>query len=175
MSNPTAQKNRLAHIEKRNKPDFSPSPIRSCSHLPNLPLKLFLFFIMRHPKAMEWENRLKTVFDEIDAELEQLYGDQFSLHPARRAEGTTSSPEMDGLFNVGASYSAGFGSKFGPGYVVDIRLSTLDRVPSELKTEIRDKVQAMLFEKLPIAFPGKNLQVDREHKHLRIHGNLSLD
>ncbi|MBN2704496.1 MAG: hypothetical protein JXR23_09825 [Pontiellaceae bacterium] len=130
---------------------------------------------MRHPKAMEWENRLKAVFDEIDAELEQLYGDRFSLHPARRAEGTTSNPEMDGLFNVGASYSAGFGSKLGPGYVVDIHLSTLERVPAELKAEIRDKVQTMLADKLATAFPGKNLQVDRERKHLRIHGDLSLD
>lgn len=119
--------------------------------------------------------KLKSVFDEIDAELEEKYGDRFPLHPARRAEGTTSSPEMDGLFNVGASYSAGFGSKFGPGYVVNIHLSTLEHVPAELKTEIRDKVQTLLLEKLPIAFPGKNLQVDREHKHLRIHGNLSLD
>ncbi|MBN2684941.1 MAG: hypothetical protein JXR40_06650 [Pontiellaceae bacterium] len=124
---------------------------------------------------MAWEKRLKAVFDEIDVELEHLYGDRFRLHPARRAEGTTSNPEMDGLFNVGASYSAGFGSKFGPGYVVDIRLSTLEHVPAELKTEIRDKVQSMLIEKLPTAFPGKNLQVDRERKHLRIHGDLSLD
>lgn len=130
---------------------------------------------MRHIRAKTWEKRLKAVFDEIDVELEQLYGGRFRLHPARRPEGATSNPEMDGLFNIGASFSAGFGSKLGPGYVVDIHLSTLERIPAKLKTEIRDKVQFMLIEKLPIAFPARNLQVDRERKHLRIHGDLSLD
>lgn len=130
---------------------------------------------MRHHRATEWEKHLKSVFDEIDAELEDLYGDRFRLHPARSPEGTTSNPEMDGLFNVGASYSAGFGSKFGPGYSVDIQWSTLERIPAELRSEIRDRVQQMLREKLPAAFPGRQLHVDREHNHLRIHGDLSLD
>lgn len=129
---------------------------------------------MRHRKAKEWEKRLKTVFDKIDIELEQQYGDRFDRHPARPAHGSTSSREMDGLFNVGASYSAGFGSKLGPGYVVDIRLSTLQRIPKDLKLELRDKVQAMLIEALPDAFPGKELHVDTERSHLRIHGDLSF-
>jgi len=130
---------------------------------------------MRHRKAKAWENTLKSVFDEIDIELEGAYGDRFDLHPARPEHGTTSSREMDGLFNVGASYSAGFGSRFGPGYVVDIRLSTLQRIPKELKAELRDRVQAMLTAKLPEAFPCKKLHIDKERKHLRIHGDLSLD
>lgn len=130
---------------------------------------------MRHIRAKEWELRLKGVFDEIDAALENEYANQFARHPARPARGTTSNPEMDGLFNTGASYSAGFGSRLGQGYVVDIRLSTLQRVPKALKLELRDKVQAMLTEKLPVAFPGKDLQVHPERKHLRITGDLSLD
>ena len=129
---------------------------------------------MRHIKAKEWEKRLKGVFDQIDAELEAAYGDRFDRHPARAAHGSTSNREMDGLFNVGASYSAGFGSRFGPGYVVDIRLSTLQRIPKELKLELRDKVQALLCERLPAAFPGKQLHVEKERRHLRIHGDLSL-
>ena len=130
---------------------------------------------MRHQKAKKWEQRLKNVFDQIDVELEGAYGDRFDLHPARPEHGTTSSREMDGLFNVGASYSAGFGSRLGPGYVVDIRLSTLQRIPNELNAELRDRVQAMLAAKLPEAFPGKKLHIDKERKHLRIHGDLSLD
>jgi len=130
---------------------------------------------MRHRKAKAWEKRLKGVFDEIDQALEQRYGDRFPLHPARPETGTTSNPEMDGLFNVGASYSAGFGSKLGPGYVVDIRLSTLQHIPKGLTDKLRDAVEAMLIEKLPAAFPGKALQVEREARHLRIHGDLSLD
>lgn len=130
---------------------------------------------MRDHKAKEWELKLKSVFDEIDHELEDEYGNKYDLHPARAKRGTTSNPESDGLFNVGASYSAGFGSKYGPGYVVEIRLSTLERIGRQPKAEIRDKVQELLREKLPVAFPGKELHVDREFRHLRIHGDLSLD
>lgn len=130
---------------------------------------------MRHRKAIDWELRLKAVFDEIDTELEARYGDRFPLHPARQPEGSTSNPEMDGLFNVGASYSGGFGSRLGPGYVVEIKVSTLEHVPLRLKTELREHVQEMLREKLPAAFPGKNLFVDKERHHLRIYGDLSLD
>jgi hypothetical protein len=130
---------------------------------------------MRHIKAKDWELRLKKVFDEIDQDLEASYGDRFILHPARPPRDRTSNPEMDGLFNVGASYSAGFGSTFGPGYVVDIRISTLQRVPQELQDALRDKVQAMLMEKLPVAFPDQSLKVDQEGRHLRIHGDLRLD
>ncbi|VGO23311.1 hypothetical protein [Pontiella sulfatireligans] len=130
---------------------------------------------MRHQKAKAWEKKLKSVFDEIDAELEKQYSNRFNLHPSRSSEGTTSNPEMDGLFNVGASYSAGFGSKFGPGYVVEVRLSTLQRVPLELTSEMNEKVKALLSEKLPLAFPGKTLHIDNERHHLRIHGDLSLD
>jgi hypothetical protein len=130
---------------------------------------------MRHRKATEWEKRLKHVFDEIDIVLEHQYGDRLKRHPVRSAHGTTSNREMDGLFNVGAAYSAGFGSKNGPGYVVDIHLATLERIPRELEMELRDVVQHMLIEKLPSAFPGKELRVDKERRHLRIHGDLSLD
>ena len=130
---------------------------------------------MRHQKAIEWELKLKSVFDDIDAELEAKYGGRFRLHPARSEEGTTSNPEMDGLFNVGASYSAGFGSRLGAGYVVDIHISTLETIPVPLKTEVRDFVGERLREKLPTAFPGKELFVEKELNHLKIHGDLSLN
>ena len=130
---------------------------------------------MRHIKAKAWEQKLKRVFDEIDNVLEDEFGRKHDLHPARPERGATSSPSMDGLFNVGASFSAGYGSKFGPGYVVSIRVSTLERVSKELKLEVRDQVKTLLEEKLPAAFPGKELHVDRERDHLRIHGDLSLD
>jgi len=130
---------------------------------------------MRHQKAIHWEHQLKSVFDEIDSVLEKEYGERFPLHPTRQEEGRTSNPEMDGLFNVGASYSAGFGSRYGPGYVVDIRVATLRKVPRPFKSELREQVQKLLIEKLPAAFPGKKLSVDKERNHLRIHGDLSLD
>lgn len=130
---------------------------------------------MRHNRAIAWELRLKEVFDEIDALLEADYGNRFTLHPSRPGDGSTSNPEMDGLFNVGASYSAGLGSQYGPGYVVDIRLSTLQRIPDDLREELRNRVKAILEERLPGVFPGRQLHVDKEGQHLRIHGDLSLD
>lgn len=130
---------------------------------------------MRHIKAKKWEHQLKRVFDEIDTELEHAYGDRFPLHPARADRGETANPEMDGLFNVGASFSAGFGSPFGPGYVIEIRLATLQQIPTAFKEELREHTRLLLIEKLPLAFPEKRLFIDLEKNHLRIHGDLTLD
>jgi hypothetical protein len=130
---------------------------------------------MRNIRATAWELRLKTVFDKIDHRLETAYGHRFKIHPARPAEGRTSNPEMDGLFNVGASYSAGFGSEFGPGYVVEIRVSTLHTITSEFREKLRNNVQKWLVELLPDAFPNRELHVVKELNHLRIYGDLSLD
>lgn len=124
---------------------------------------------------MRWEGTLKSVFDTIDAELETEYGDRYSLHPSRPACGITANPEDDGLFNVGAAFSAGFGSKYGPGYVVEIRLSTLINVPAEVREEIKAKVFQRLENRLSTAFPGKELHVSEENGIIRIHGDLSLD
>ena len=130
---------------------------------------------MRGLRVAEWERRLKTVFDGIDHELEDVYGGQYNLHPSRAARGKTANPEDDGLFNVGAAFSAGFGSQFGPGYVVDIRLSTLEKVPADIREKIKQEVFQKLEQRLPKTFPGKILHVSEEHGNIRIHGDLSLD
>jgi hypothetical protein len=130
---------------------------------------------MRGYKTRQWEKTLKTVFDEIDHELESQYADHWPRHPSRPAHGTTGNPESDGLFNVGAAFSAGFGSKLGPGYTVEIRLSTLKNVSDDLKTEMKNMVMKRLNEKLPAAFPGKNLRASEDNNMIRIHGDLSLD
>ena len=124
---------------------------------------------------MQWEETLKRVFDEMDAELETEYGGRYPLHPARPKHGATANPEDDGLFNVGAAFSAGFGSKTGPGYVVEIRIATLKRVPEAIRSEIKQKIFQGLEKRLPQAFPGKELHVSEENGVLRIHGDLSLD
>lgn len=124
---------------------------------------------------MKWESTLKSVFDTIDHDLEAEYGTRYVLHPSRPARGMTANPEDDGLFNVGAAFSAGFGSKYGPGYVVEIRLATLRTVPPEVRAEIKEKVFQSLEKRLPEAFPGKALHVSEENGLIRIHGDLSLD
>lgn len=130
---------------------------------------------MRSREAMQWEETLKSVFDAIDQELEDQYSGRYVLHPSRPKHGITANPEDDGLFNVGAAFSAGYGSKFGPGYVVEIRLSTLRNVPAEIRAEIKEKVFQGLEKRLPEAFPGKVLHVSEENGIIRIHGDLSLD
>lgn len=124
---------------------------------------------------MQWEETLKGVFDTLDHELEAEYGARYTLHPSRPVRGATANPEDDGLFNVGAAFSAGFGSKYGPGYVVEIRLSTLKNVPDEVRNEIKAKVFQGLEKRLSLAFPGKELHVSAENGLIRIHGDLSLD
>ena len=124
---------------------------------------------------MKWERTLKAIFDEIDHELEAQYSGQWPLHPARPKRGKTSNPEHDGLFNVGAAFSVGIGSKYGPGYTVEIRTSTLKNVPADIRTKIKQQVFQTLEEKLPLAFPEKELHVSEENGIIRIHGDLSLD
>lgn len=129
---------------------------------------------IRHPKAIAWEQKLSEIFDEIDAELEAAYGDRYPLHPARAAKGKASNPEHDGLFNLGAAFSAGYGSKHGAGYVVRLRLATLTHVPKAVIEEIEDVVVGRLRKELPKAFPGRDLTVSRDGPVFKIHGDLSL-
>lgn len=128
----------------------------------------------RHPKVVEWEQRLKQVFDKIDAELETGYGGRYPLHPARAQRGRTANPEHDGLFNLGAAFSAGYGSQHGAGYVVQLRVSTLQSVPANVLEEMEDMVVERLREELPRTFPGRELEVSRDGHVFKIHGDLSL-
>lgn len=129
---------------------------------------------MRDPRTVDWEKRLKQVFDRIDEHLEARYGGRFPLHPARAARGHTANEESDGLFNVGASFSPGFGSKLGRGYVVNVRMVTLARVPSDLREAIEDEVAGLLRKELPRAFPGARLNVERDGPVYKIYGDLAL-
>jgi len=129
---------------------------------------------IKHPKLIRWERKLRTVFNQIDDYLEDHYGSDYPLHPVRARRGTTASKEHDGLFNVGASYSAGFGSEHGAGYVVEVRMSTLSHVPKNVRKVIELNVVRLLREKLPSVFPGKNLTVLKDGDAYKICGDLSL-
>ena len=130
---------------------------------------------MLHPRRAEWERRLGEVFARIDEDLEKAYGDRFDLHPARPPHGTTANRAHDGLFNIGAAFSAGYGSRHGRGYIVEVRMVTLDRVPDTVRGEIEEEVARRLAQELPRAFPGRRLQVERDGGVYKIFGDLSLD
>ena len=130
---------------------------------------------MRGSKVLEWEKKLKGVFDRIDARLEAEYGGSYPLRPNRPESGRTSNPEFDGLFDVGAVFSAGYGSEHGRGYIVKVNMATLSRVPQELIGEVEAKVIDMLEELLPEAFPDQQLRVALDGHIYKIIGDFKLD
>lgn len=128
----------------------------------------------RDVRVQAFEETLKKVFDRIDRDLEERYGHLYPLHPARPARGATGNPEMDGLFDIGAVFSAGFGSQYGPGYVVDVRMVTLKDVPVDVQERMENEVVEMLRRYLPEAFPGRQLKVARDGHVFKIFGDLSI-
>jgi hypothetical protein len=129
---------------------------------------------MRHPKLVEFEGRLKRLFDTVDDYLEDRYGGRFQLHPSRAGRGTTANKEHDGLFNVGATFSPGYGSTYGRGYLVDVEMVTLVHVPADIRETIEQEVARLVNEKLAEYFPERELAVVRDRNVYKIHGDLKL-
>lgn len=129
---------------------------------------------MSHHNLIRFEKRLKELFDEVDDYLEERYGGEYPLHPARPPRGKTSSKSQDGLFNVGASFSAGYGSEHGRGYVMDVDMVTLSNVSREREEEILEEAAAKVGELLKRYFPDRELSVERDGRLFKIVGDLSL-
>ncbi len=129
---------------------------------------------MRGREVQEFERTLKRLFDRIDDELEDRWGSRYRLHPARPARGSAANKEHDGLFNVGASFSAGFGSDYGKGYVVEVRMVTLQSVPDDVEEEIESYVAQRIEQLVPEFFRARELRVVRENHAFKIVGDLSL-
>ena len=129
---------------------------------------------MWHPKMADFEDRLKNLFDEVDDYIEDLYGDRYSLHPVRPARGQTSNPEADGLFNIGARFTPGFGSELGRGYLIDIAMSTLEKVDIDVRHEIYEVTAEKVRELLPLHFPERDLTVRRCGNRFKIQGDFTL-
>ena len=127
---------------------------------------------MLHPGIQEWEHNLKIIFDEIDDYLEDVYGNKYRLHPARPARGRTADKGHDGLFNVGATFSAGFGSKYGRGYVVEVDMVTLESVPREVQMKIEADVMWLLREKIDSHMPDRWVRIDKDGNVIKIHGDF---
>jgi len=129
---------------------------------------------MWHPKTIEFDDRMKKLFDEVDNFIEDLYGGRYNLHPTRPARGQTSNPEADGLFNIGANFTPGFGSNLGRGYSIDVSISTLEKVDEDLRREIYEAAAEKVKELLPVHFPERELDVKRDGNHFKIQGDFSL-
>ncbi len=130
---------------------------------------------MKNPLLEKWEDKLQDIFDRIDRILEERYGELFPLRPNRPAHGRGVTPDADGLFDLGVSFSAGIGSQFGPGYVFRVKLATLNRVPENLLEKVENEVIDLLDAELPREFPGKELKVARDGHVYKIFGDLDLN
>jgi len=122
----------------------------------------------------EFDNRMKKLFDEVDDFIEDQYGGSYSLHPTRPARGVTANPEADGLFNIGANFTPGYGSELGRGYLIDVSISTPDKVDEDIRREIYEAAANKVRELLPIHFPERMLTVRRDKNHFKIQGDFSL-
>lgn len=125
-------------------------------------------------KLEEWEGRLYTLLREIDGVLEDKYGKLYPLHPARPERGETANPQYDGLFRITASYSAGFGSKLGPGYIFRVEFVTFENVAESHRKQIEEEAISMAEEGLKKVFPERELSVARDGNVIKIYGDLSL-
>lgn len=125
-------------------------------------------------KLEEWEERLYTLLREIDGALEDKYGKLYPLHPARPERGETANPQYDGLFRITASYSAGYGSKLGPGYIFRVEVVTFETVPDEERLKFETEAMQMVEEGLKRVFPERELSVARDGNVIKIYGDLSL-
>jgi len=129
---------------------------------------------MSHTRLEKWEGRLKKILDEVDDILEDQLGNRYRLHPARAKRGKTSNKSQDGLFNITASFTLGIGSKYKRGYVIDVHLSTLEKVSPEIKNKINKIVTNHINKKLPEYFPERELNIGMDGNIIKIWGNLSL-
>ena len=129
---------------------------------------------MYHPKMAAWDEKLKAVFDRVDHELEERYGGRWKLRRNRPERGGTANPESDGLFNVGAFFTPGYGSDLGRGYLVEVIVATDEAVPARERAAIEELVRDLLLEYLPEAFPDRELAVDRDGSMYKIHGETGL-
>ncbi len=121
-----------------------------------------------------WERRLRQVLERIDNHLEDTYGELYPLRPNRPGRGETANVKYDGLFTVAAKFSLGIGRPEGPGYALEVRMSTFAEIPAEVNRLIHQDVGRILAEQLPEVFPGLDLRVTWTGEVYRIHGDLSL-
>lgn len=128
-----------------------------------------------NPKLAQWEDRLYKLLRHVDATLEAKYGGRWPLHPARPKRGSTANPQYDGLFRVTAAFSAGYGSKHGPGYVFRVETVTLSKIPPDVLDAIEEEAAELMRKGLPMAFPGREMLIERDGHVYKIFGDLSLD
>jgi len=129
---------------------------------------------MRHHATLKWEQQLDKAMQELDHVLEEQFAGKYSRHPARPKRGTTAHHSHDGLLGIYANFTMGIGSQKGKGYVVDIKLVTLENVPTKVRKSIEDTALSELETLLPKYFPSVDLDIAKDGPVIKIYGDLSL-
>lgn len=110
----------------------------------------------------------------LDNYLEDQYSDIFPLHPNRPKRGAGANPSYDGVFATSISFTLGYGSKYGRGYLVVIDVRTLQFVSSAQREEINNRAFLFIQKALPVEFPERKLEIVRDGNLLKIIGDFSL-
>jgi hypothetical protein len=129
---------------------------------------------MQHQRVEEWEEKLNALLKQIDHELEERFGSRLRPHPARPRRGSTANPQLDGLIRVTASFSAGFGTELGRGYVVRAETVSLDPLPAEMRDAIETLAVERIRRGLKEAFPNRDLAIRRDGATWKIVGDLQF-
>jgi hypothetical protein len=127
-----------------------------------------------HPKLIAFSGTLEDMFREVDEELEELWGESFPRHPNRPARGQTYNPGMDGLFNIAPDFTAGYGSQKGRGYIISVKVATLEKVSPAEREYLMALVSGLVQRKLPRFFPDRRLEIVRDGPVFKIVGDFSL-
>jgi hypothetical protein len=125
-------------------------------------------------RTEKMEDALFQALERTDAEMERRYGDRFRLHPARLPDGKAASRQYDGLFSLSAGFSAGFGSQYGPGYALDLRMVTLDAVPDDFRAQFEREAIELLQQELDREMPERHLKIVRDTNGWKIIGDLHI-
>jgi hypothetical protein len=99
----------------------------------------------------------------------------YTRHLARPAHGVTANRRYDGPLHITTSFTVGFGSSHGPGYVLNCGFATLESVSADDRAMMEEAALAMIHERLPKAFPGRDVRIERDGEVWKITGDLSLD
>ncbi len=127
---------------------------------------------MTHPSRVALEQALQKIADSTDDALEDAFGERYNLHPNRLKRGKTQNKSNDGLFNAGFTFTPGYGSTYGRGYVLQFHISTLDRVPTEVFTLFEQFAAQHIQSILPQYFLTDAVELVREKTHYKLVGDF---
>ncbi len=127
---------------------------------------------MTHPNRVGLEEALKAISDRTDDALEDAFGEKYNLHPNRPHRGKTPNKASDGLFNAGFTFSPGYGSTYGRGYVLQFHISTLEKVPKGVFQEFEDFGANHIRSILGDYFKPETVELVRESTYYKLVGDF---